>query len=153
VLTYTGTTRAVRIDLEVALQSLVRPGIPAQIVLPDGTPIEGRVAAVGAVARTAGDEPNAPVTIDVTVSVSNQAALGRLDQAPVAVTLAAATRPKVLAVPVAALVVLAEGGYGVQVYDAGATRYVAVVLGMFATGLVEVSGAGLAEGTRIVVPS
>jgi peptidoglycan hydrolase-like protein with peptidoglycan-binding domain len=151
-LTYTGTSRVVRIDLEVALQGLVRPGTPATVTLPDGNTVEGRVTAVGAVA-TGGESPDDPVTIDVTVTVPDQRALGRLDRAPVSVRLAAATRANVLAVPVVALVALAEGGYGVQVADGTGTRYVAVRLGMFADGRVEVSGDGIAEGTRVVVPS
>ena len=58
----------------------------------------------------------------------------------------------VIAVPVAALLALAEGGYAVEV-DAGggATRLVAVEPGFFADGLVEVSG-GLEPGDRVVVP-
>ena len=56
-------------------------------------------------------------------------------------------RENVLTVPVAALVALAEGGYGVRSSRARATRYVAVETGMFAGGRVEVSGDGLAEGT------
>ena len=56
-----------------------------------------------------------------------------------------------LAVPVSALVALLEGGYAVQVDDAGQLRYVGVQLGLFANGLVEVSGTGLAEGQKVVV--
>ena len=50
------------------------------------------------------------------------------------------------AVPVSALVALAEGGYGLEIVDGTQTRYVAVTLGMFAQGRVEVSGPDIAEG-------
>jgi hypothetical protein len=54
---------------------------------------------------------------------------------------------------VAALLALAEGGYGVEVVDGASTRIVAVETGLFAGGQVEVSGGGLAEGTVVGVPS
>jgi hypothetical protein len=149
VLSYTGTTRTVRVALDVALQSVARPGARATITLPDGRTVDGTVTAVGSVA-TAGEQPNDPATVDVTIAARGQAAFGRLDRAPVSVDLASATAPNVLAVPVVALVALAEGGYGVQLPTG---RYVAVRLGMFADGRVQISGAGLAEGTRVVVPS
>ena len=59
----------------------------------------------------------------------------------------------VLTVPVAALVALAEGGYGLQVVDGATSRFVAVETGLFASGRVEVSGAGVAEGATVGMPS
>jgi hypothetical protein len=59
----------------------------------------------------------------------------------------------VLTVPVAALLALAEGGYGVQVVTGTATRIVAVRTGLFAAGRVEVSGDGLTEGMTVGMPS
>jgi hypothetical protein len=56
----------------------------------------------------------------------------------------------VLAVPVGALVALREGGYAVQTADG---RYRAVQTGMFANGMVEISGDGLAEGLKVVTTS
>jgi hypothetical protein len=152
VLAYAGTTRKVTIALDVTLQTLVRPGLPATITLPDGRTLEGRLATVGTVA-TAGQEPSDPATIEVTVSIADQSTLGRLDQAPVAVSVVSATAENVLTVPVSALVALAEGGYGVQVVEGSAGRYVGVRLGMFADGRVEVSGDGITEGAMVGVPS
>lgn len=151
VLAYAGTTRIVGVDLEVALQSLVRKGLPAVVTLPDGSTADGIVASVGHVVTQADVEH--PATIEVTVSVADQSKFGDLDQAPVVVAIVSAHADNVLTVPVVALVALAEGGYGVQVADGGATRYVAVDLGMFGQGRVEISGPGIGEGTRVVVPS
>jgi hypothetical protein len=58
----------------------------------------------------------------------------------------------VLSVPVAALVALAEGGYGVQVVTGSTTRYVGVQTGLFADGNVEISGDGIAEGVTVGMP-
>jgi hypothetical protein len=68
------------------------------------------------------------------------------------VTLVSAQATDVLSVPVAALVALAEGGYGVQVVDGSSARYVAVKTGMFASGRVEISGDGITAGTVVGVP-
>ena len=58
----------------------------------------------------------------------------------------------VLAVPVAALVALAGGGYGLEVVTpAGRHHLVGVRTGVFAGGDVQVLGSGLTEGTRVVV--
>ena len=151
-LTYTGTRRVVQVALDVALQRLARPGAAATVTLPDGSAVGGRIAAVGAVA-TPGQSAGDPATIAVTVTVANQAALGRLDLAPVTVKLTSARVKNVLTVPVAALVALAGGGYGVQVVTGTATRYVPVQLGTFAGGRVQVTGNGIVAGTRVGVPS
>jgi hypothetical protein len=57
----------------------------------------------------------------------------------------------VLAVPVGALLALKEGGYAVETVDAnGQHRLVAVRLGVFSNGTVEVAGTGLRAGTKVV---
>ncbi|MEV4535674.1 peptidoglycan-binding protein [Asanoa sp. NPDC049518] len=151
VVTYTGTTRLVTIDLPVGDRDLAVAGASARIELPSGETAEGTVATVGAVA-TAGQDGAAP-TVEVTVSVADQRALGDLGETPVDVALTAGSRADVLTVPVAALVALAEGGYGVQVVEGGTSRFVAVETGLFAGGRVEVSGAGLAPGLTVGMPS
>jgi len=154
VLTYTGATRLVRIDLDVGLQDLVSVGVAATVILPDGKEVAGTVSAVGAVATSTpgGAGAGGKTTIAVEVRIDDQKALGTLDEAPVQVTLVSDRRENVLTVPVAALVALAEGGYGVQVVDAAGTRYVAVQTGLFANGRVEISGNGVAEGTVVGIP-
>jgi len=121
-LTYTGTTRVVVVPLDVARQHLVRVGLRAAVTLPNGKRVTGRVASIGTVASAAsagqegqqGQQESTP-TVDVVVTIADQAALGRLDAAPVDLTLVVSRRRNVLTVPVGALVALAEGGYGVQV--------------------------------------
>lgn len=150
VLTYTATTRVVTVALDVAKQDLVKQGISATVTLPDGRTVNGTVSSVGSVAA-AGTQGN-PATIDVVIDLADQAPLGGLDQAPVDVTLVSATATGVLTVPVAALVALAEGGYGVQVVTGSTTRYVAVRTGMFANGRVEIDGPGITAGTVVGAP-
>ena len=81
-------------------------------------------------------------------------ATGSVDQAPVKVGITTDSRKRVLAVPINALLALAEGGYGVRVVDgAEPGRIVAVTPGLFSRGMVEVSGDGIVEGTQVEVPA
>ena len=140
--------------LDVSQQSLVHSGVPATITLPDSSTVNGTVTSVGTVATAGssqGDQSSAD-TVEVTIAISDQHALGTLDGAPVDVTLVSAQAKDVLSVPVQALVALAEGGYGVQVVTGSTSHYVAVTTGMFAAGRVEISGAGIDAGTLVGVP-
>jgi peptidoglycan hydrolase-like protein with peptidoglycan-binding domain len=147
VLTATGTTRQVLVDLDVADAHLVRKGMKATVELPDGTEVNGKVTRVGKVAETGGED-EAATTVEVELSVSG--VRQSFDSAPVDVTIVSRQREDVLAVPVGALLALAEGGYGVQVVQGGVTAYAAVETGMFADGQVEVTGVD--EGATVAVP-
>ncbi|MCP2340352.1 peptidoglycan-binding domain-containing protein [Actinomadura rupiterrae] len=156
-LTYTGTTRVVSIDLDVKYQSLAKVDAPVSIELPGGGTTKGTISSVGKVATQA--KADDPTTVKVTVEVGRQQALGSYDKAPVDVYLTASKHASVLAVPVGALVALPGGGYGVQVVPGSAAatasslKTVKVETGVFAQGQVEVSGSGIAEGTKVVVPT
>jgi hypothetical protein len=58
----------------------------------------------------------------------------------------------VMAVPISALLALSGGGYGLEVIGpSGRHTLVGVRTGVFASGDVQVSGRGLAPGTRVVM--
>ncbi|GAA4436206.1 peptidoglycan-binding protein [Phytohabitans houttuyneae] len=153
VVSYTGTARVVTVELEVSDQRLARKGAPVAVTLPDGKQTRGRIARTELVIQPAEGQEPASTTVEVTVSVDDAKSVAGLDQATVDVAFTASERENVLTVPVAALLALAEGGYGVQVFDGTATRIVAVETGMFATGRVEISGDGIAEGMAVGMPS
>jgi hypothetical protein len=90
--------------------------------------------------------------VTITISFTRQGALGTADGAPVTVRYIRQERRDVLTVPVNALLALAEGGYGVEVVADGRPRIVAVKVGLFADGRVEVRGEGLTEGASVGVP-
>ncbi|MEU4192417.1 peptidoglycan-binding protein [Kribbella sp. NPDC026611] len=156
-LTYTGTARVVTADLELSDRRLVRVGAAVRVVLPDGKEIPGKVVGAATVVVTGqgGDNSgsdDSTTKLRVTVALGNKAAVG-LEAATADVEFAASARVGVLTVPVAALLALAEGGYGVEVISGSTSRIVAVRTGMFADGRVEVTGQGLAAGMTVGVPS
>lgn len=153
ILTYNGTKPLVVVGLDVAKQYLVKKGLKATITLPTGKTSAGTVASVSTVATVPQQGSDDPPNVPVVITLTDPAAAAGLDSAPVDVALVSAQKQGVLAVPVTALVALAEGGYGVQVVDDGKTTYIAVQTGMFADGKVEISGGGITEGTEVGVPS
>jgi multidrug efflux system membrane fusion protein len=161
VLSYTSTTRLVTVQLEVADQALAAKSRTVTVTVPGQGPVKGTIAQVGTVATAPEQTSSAPgggsptaadARIQVTVTIADQKKLGSLDAAPVDVDFVSQARKDVLAVPVAALLALPKGGYGVQIVQGGATRIVAVKTGMFAAGRVEISGDGIAEGVTVGVP-
>jgi hypothetical protein len=166
VLSTTSTRRVVEVELDVAKQGLVRRGSTVRVTLPDGTEIGGRVTSVGRAARVkgggeggedgAGDgsgSEDEELVVDVTIALRSTRGARRLDGAPVSVDIARSVERDKLAAPVTALLARPGGGYALEVLDARGRRTVPVRTGFFADGYVEVSGRGLREGTRVVVPA
>jgi peptidoglycan hydrolase-like protein with peptidoglycan-binding domain len=156
ILAGTTTGRIVRIDLDATKQALAKAGDRVEVKLPSGRTTTGTIAWVGSVAQTKGQGETAKRVIEVTVTLDDPNATGTIDQAPVKVGITSDSRSGVLAVPVNALLALAEGGYGVRLVDevAGAPgRIVAVKTGLFARGMVEISGESIAEGVTVEVPA
>lgn len=156
-LRYTGTARQVVVELAVDDQRLARKGAQVDVTLPDGRAVEGTIdlveTAVTTPAAGANGQSEPETTIEVTVTVGDPKALAGFDQASVDVAFTAAERADVLTVPVAALLALAEGGYGLEVVEGASTRVVAVRTGLFAAGRVEVSGPDVAEGMTVGMPA
>lgn len=176
VLTATGTTPVVTVDLDVSEEYLVKPGDAVSVVLPNGvSTVGGRIETVGNVATcpggggtglagggnssaadqspcAAGGSNSAP-TVTVTITLDSTPTGARLDQAPVNVNITTQRARNVLAVPVNALLALAGGGFGVDVVTGHVTRLVGVTTGLYSNTLVQVSGSNIAPGTRVEVPS
>jgi hypothetical protein len=153
VLSATGTARQVQIQLDPALQGQVKAGDPVTITLPNDQTIPGRITLVSSVATPG--QNGSPATIAVDAVPNDPAAIGHLDQAPVNVSITTGSVSNALVVPVDALLALESGGYAVEEVTTNSVHHlVAVTTGLFddADGLVQVTGAGLAAGQRVVVP-
>jgi peptidoglycan hydrolase-like protein with peptidoglycan-binding domain len=150
--TATSTTRRVLVNLSANQQSKVKVGDKVTITLPNRKTTDGTVSSVGTVATSSGNGGGTP-TIEVLITPTDPAATGTLDAAPVSVAIVTAQVADVLAVPVTALLAQKDA-YAVEVVDAsGQHRFVPVTIGLFddSSGLVQVEGAGLAAGQKVVV--
>jgi len=141
-------------------------GERVQIVLPTGARTPGRITAIGPPAATGGTgraggagsgggggSGSTPSTL-LTVRPDLPRAMGADAGVPVQVALTVQSVRQVLAVPVSALLALSGGGYSVEiVLPSGAHRLIGIRTGIFASGMVQVNGPGLAPGTRVVVAS
>jgi hypothetical protein len=157
VLDVTSTTPVVNVALPVDRTYRVKVGDPVSVNLPDGTVGEGTITAVGSVAINTtpsnSGSNSTSATVNVTVSLTKASPAGSLDQAPVTVNITNKSARQVLAVPTTALLGLAGGGYAVEVVEPdGAHQLVEVTTGIFddQSGLVQVSGSGLAAGQQVV---
>ena len=146
----------VRLGVDPALAPSVHPGDPIRFNVPDGDPVPGSIVSVGAVAVTSPDTGNGPPgrpTVEVIAAATDPASLADLDGIDVTAEVTTGTAPDALAVPVAALVVLADGSFGVEVATAGTTHFVRVTPGIYDQTMVEITGAPVAPGDRVVVPA
>jgi hypothetical protein len=140
----TDVSQFVHVDLDVEDAELLPQGAEVEVELPSGERLDGTVSAVGTV-ETADDGSS---TIPIDVAVAGGPSIP--DGLPVTVVVTTVAAEGVLAVPVEAVLALAEGGYALEVVDGGgATHLVAVELGVFADGMVEVTG-DIAAGARVV---
>jgi peptidoglycan hydrolase-like protein with peptidoglycan-binding domain len=155
VLTYSSGVKTVTVDLETDNTDLLPLDAKVVVTLPDGTQTPGTVTSVGTEAETDPNDPQVEPTVPVEITIGDSSAVETFDTGEVTVTAEQSRDEDVLAVPVTALLALAEGGYAVQVPDPAADsgyRLVAVDVGTQAGGFVEVSGDGIEEGVEVVVP-
>ncbi|WP_433383673.1 hypothetical protein ACQPZX_21995 [Actinoplanes sp. CA-142083] len=144
-LTVTGATKVVSVPVAATDASSIRVGAAVSTLLPSGGQTPGVVRSVGTQVSPA--EAGEPPKVSVTIRLTKPADVAKLDAAAVQVRFTTAARKGVLSVPVGALVALREGGYALQKRDGS---LVPARIGMFAGGLVEVSGPQVAEGLEVV---
>lgn len=157
VLTASGTRRQVTVNLPVAQQLIAEVGTKVRVTLPGGKTTAGHISSIGTVAsassttsqsQTGEGTENATIPIYITLDKANA-----LSGSPVTVGFTSTEHKDVLAVPINALLAVADGKYTVNVVDAsGLVRSVPVELGIFDGDNVEVSGAGLTAGIKVQVP-
>lgn len=155
----TPTIKVVTLDLDPDAASGLVVGNAVALRLPGGKATTGKITSVGTATETTAAEPGAQAgaepTVPIVITPDDPAAADGVDSATVAVAVERSRDEGVLAVPVTALLALAEGGYAVQVVDPAAPqghRLVAVQVGTFADEKVAVTGAGIEEGVRVVAP-
>lgn len=176
----TSSDLVVSVALDPSLRQLVRVGDSVQIQLPEGQTTGGRVSQIGAATTATGGQAAstgssssssgasgqdasgssspqgsgaAAATVPVTVSLDRPEDARGLDQVPVEVAITDTVHRDVLAVPIGALLALAEGGYAVAVVDGSTRTLIPVTPGIFDGSQVEVSSSRLQPGMRVEVAS
>jgi membrane fusion protein (multidrug efflux system) len=153
VLAVSSAEKIVRADVKLADQDLVKRGTSVKVVLPDGVTTNGTVASVGQATEQRQEGSNSTaVVVPTTIRLHSQRRVEAFQLASVTVRFASARRSNVLSLPVEALVALDDTAFAVEVPAAAGTTRLRVTTGLFAAGRVEVSGAGLHAGLRVVVP-
>ena len=142
-----------QVDANVAEQ--LHPGDTVALTFPDGKTTTGALSKITpqVSGQTGGSAPNSSQGASAKLTITGD--LSGFDGPSVTAVVTLQSVKAVLAVPITALLALAEGGYGVEILDANDhRRLVAAKTGLFdeRAGLVEVSGPDLAEGVRVVIP-
>jgi peptidoglycan hydrolase-like protein with peptidoglycan-binding domain len=161
----TTTTRVVTVPVDPNLP-VVSVGEPVSILLPTGATTPGRITAEGPASQgtgpgaqgssnsgsgSGGSQQSQPSAI-LTVTPDRPADTGTASFVAVQVTLTTQSATDVLAAPISALLALAGGGYGVEVVGpSGNHHLVAVTTGIYTGSQVQIAGAGIDRGTKVVV--
>lgn len=141
------STQKVVVSIPVDDRDLIAEGSEVVVELADGAKVEALVASIGA--PVTGDSGSTVEVVVVPVEPIDDTWTGT----NVSVLVTTELARQVMAVPVSALLALVEGGYAVEVLETdGSTQLIAVDTGMFADGVVEISGDGLTDGMNVVVP-
>lgn len=152
-LTLTSTQKVVTMPVDATEVGQIKTGAAVTIIRPDNKTVSAKVTAVSTTVdggKDSGGQTQGPPKLNVTVTPDDPSTLADLDAASVQVQVTTSVHKGVLAVPVGALVALREGGYAVQTSDG---KYKAVQTGMFANGMVEISGDGVDDGLKVVTTS
>jgi hypothetical protein len=168
----TTTTRIASVPLSASLPP-VNVGEAVSIVLPSGATTPGRVSAVGPAvtggtgsgtlssqstsnssSSSSGSSNSAASSASAvaTVAPDDPSATGTGSGTAIQVSLTSQSAANVLAVPIAALLALAGGGYGLEVITpSGHHQLVGVTTGIFTGSQVQISGPGIRAGMKVAV--
>jgi multidrug efflux pump subunit AcrA (membrane-fusion protein) len=150
IMTTSASETFVTVELSTDDQDLVEVGDAVVVELPDGTRESAVVTEIGTVVLAT---QQGATYFEMTVTLDDPGAAQGLDEAPVDVEIVGDRADDVLAVPVTALLALAEGGYAVEVVATdGTITLVGVEPGLFSDGFVEVTSSGLEAGMQVIVP-
>ena len=153
----TSTTKLVTatVDPTKVDTSTLKPGQQVALSLPTNAQAQGTIATLNSPEPTGSstNQGSSQPGETVTVAIGDQSTVSGMDSGAVEVIVTTGSHKGVLAVPIGALVVVQGGGYAVQVVTGHTSTLVGVQTGLFANGLVEVSGQGITEGQKVVTVS
>jgi hypothetical protein len=158
VMTTSSARLVVTVQLDPSKQSEAKVGRHVRVKMPSGATVAGRISAVSPPTQSPNGNSGAggsgtpgsgsSTTVPVTIVLRGHPSGRGLDHASVTVTFAQARAQHGLSVPVTALLATQGGRYVLQ-EAASPHRLIAVTLGLFAAGYVEISGTGVHPGLMI----
>ncbi|MEV7977643.1 peptidoglycan-binding protein [Streptomyces sp. NPDC086519] len=155
----TGTRLVATAEVSYSQLSRLSPGTGLKVGLPNGNTVSGKVTAVNISAQQQQDGGGQDQSGDtkqqseVSVSLPDQKTVKAAGPGPAALTVSDHKANQVLAVPVTALLALAEGGYGVEVIQPdGQHKLIPVTIGLVADARAEITKGDIKEGTKVVIP-
>ncbi|PDQ35014.1 MAG: hypothetical protein B5766_08500 [Candidatus Lumbricidophila eiseniae] len=168
IMTVSSKTRVVTIDLDTTDSNYAIPGKAVKVTMPDNATFDGTITSVSTAVTTSNsqgggvsgeDSKNTQLRVIITPNDSSAITLAGASTAKA--VFVSDSRTGVLIVPITALLALSEGGYAVEVVSESAeggksappSKLVGVTTGLFSKGKVEISGDGIDEGTKVVVPA
>jgi peptidoglycan hydrolase-like protein with peptidoglycan-binding domain len=145
--------KVVYINLPADNQGALAVGDAVTVEMPDNTEVPAAVVFVSQTATPAENDWD-PATFEVRIELDDPMFAEGLDEAPVDVIVVSDSVEDVMAIPVAALVALLEGGYAVEVDTGdGIIQLIAVEVGFFSTdNMIEIISGALEPGDQVVVP-
>lgn len=144
------TRRVVTARLDTDLSGLLEEGDFVEVVLPDGKVVPGTTTYVADTVTQTVEGQQEVTYLEVIIELSGEGT--SFDQSPVTVKIEEVIEQDVLAVPTAALLALAEGGYAVEVVEPdGSVALVGVKLGTFHENQVSISGQ-VSSGQLVIIP-
>lgn len=165
------TTKEVSAHIKPSDAGLAPVGAVVAIDLPGGETTEGTVMSVGVAEESQPQDgadaspggatggSSGEILLPIVVGLNNQSATQALSLVSVSLRLSAVVREGVLTVPIDALIPVANEKFAVELVSpkksgaaASAPQLTPVTVGAFASGLVEISGAGIREGLEVTVP-
>jgi peptidoglycan hydrolase-like protein with peptidoglycan-binding domain len=151
----TGTALVATAKVTYDQMARLSPGTSLNVSLPGGRTVRGKVTSlnIGGQDESGQGAGDGKQQTEVAVSLTDQKAAAAAGPGPATLTVTDRKADKVLAVPVTALLALAEGGYGVEVVGADdRTRTVPVTIGLVADARAEITKGDVREGTKVVIP-
>ena len=125
-------------------------GLEVEVELPDGQLVPATVSEISDVARTEQNGGAAVTVVDVSITPLEEIE-SNFSAGPVTIQVEGDVVLGATLVPVRSLIALTEGGHAVEIE--GREGLVAVELGSFDEGWVEVTGGSISPGDQVAVPS
>jgi putative peptidoglycan binding protein len=151
-LKYTGVSRGATVQVKSDQRDMAQVGAKVSLTA-GGKTTTGTVTQITEAPPDSNQFPgqSQETKFNVSISLDDPGVIKAADATSVDVSFTAESHDGVLAVPVGALLALAEGGYAVE--SADTHKLLPVKPGLFSAGKVEVSGPDIREGLRVVTTS